>query len=86
MLIPTFVLTPLTYLGGVFYSVEMLPDFWQKVSYFNPIFHTTNALRHAMIGEENADMGMAMGIICLMLLILTVVNLVLLKKGVGLRE
>jgi len=86
MLIPTFVLTPLTYLGGVFYSVEMLPDFWQKVSYFNPIFHTTNALRHAMIGEENADMGMAMGIICLMLLILTVVNLVLLKKGIGLRE
>lgn len=86
MLIPTFVLTPLTYLGGVFYSIEMLPDFWQKVSYFNPIFHTTNALRHAMIGEENAEMGLAMSIICLMLLVLTVINLVLLKKGVGLRE
>lgn len=86
MLIPTFVLTPLTYLGGVFYSIEMLPDFWQKISYFNPIFHTTNALRHAMIGEENAEMGLAMSIICLMLLVLTVINLVLLKKGVGLRE
>ncbi|RUR04630.1 ABC transporter permease [Legionella sp. km772] len=86
MLIPTFVLTPLTYLGGVFYSIEMLPDFWQKLSYFNPIFHTTNALRHAMIGEENAEMGMAMSIIGLMLLILTLINLVLLKKGVGLRE
>ncbi len=86
MLIPTFVLTPLTYLGGVFYSIEMLPDFWQKLSYFNPIFHTTNALRHAMIGEENADMGIAMSIICLMLFILIAINLILLKKGVGLRE
>lgn len=86
MLIPTFVLTPLTYLGGVFYSVEMLPDFWQKLSYFNPIFHATNALRHAMIGEENSDMAIAMSIICFMLVVLVAVNLVLLKKGVGLRE
>ncbi len=86
MLVPTFILTPLTYLGGVFYSIEMLPDFWQKVSYFNPIFHTTNALRHAMIGEENVDMGVAMGIICFMLIALIVLNLVLLKRGVGLRE
>lgn len=86
MLIPTFVLTPLTYLGGVFYSIDMLPVFWQKLSYFNPIFHATNAIRHAMIGEENAEMGMAMSIICLMLLLLTLINLVLLKKGVGLRE
>ena len=86
MLVPTFILTPLTYLGGVFYSVEMLPDFWQKLSYFNPIFHTTNALRQAMIGGTNSNMGMAMAIICLMFVTLTVINLVLLKKGVGLRE
>lgn len=86
MLIPTFVLTPLTYLGGVFYSIEMLPEFWQKISYFNPIFHTTNALRKAMIGQNDVDMGLAMGIIYSMLLILTLLNLYLLKKGVGLRE
>lgn len=86
MLIPTFVLTPLTYLGGVFYSIEMLPGFWQKVSYFNPILHTTNALRHAMIGEEDVNMGLAMSIIFVMLITLTLLNLYLLKKGVGLRE
>jgi ABC-2 type transport system permease protein len=85
MLIPTFVLTPLTYLGGVFYSIEMLPEFWQRVSYFNPILHATNALRHAMIGEE-VNMGLAMGIIYFMLVALTLLNLYLLKKGVGLRE
>jgi ABC-2 type transport system permease protein len=86
MIIPTFILTPLTYLGGVFYSIEMLPEFWQKISYFNPILHTTNALRHAMIGQENVDMHLAMSIIYTMLFILTTVNLFLLKKGIGLRE
>jgi ABC-2 type transport system permease protein len=86
MLIPTFILTPLTYLGGVFYSIEMLPEFWQKVSYFNPILHTTNALRKAMIGQNDVDMTLAMGIIYGMLIILTFLNLYLLKRGVGLRE
>jgi ABC-2 type transport system permease protein len=86
MLIPTFVLTPLTYLGGVFYSIEMLPEFWQKVSYFNPILHTTNALRKAMIGQNDVDMGLAMGLIYGMLIALTLLNLYLLKRGVGLRE
>jgi ABC-2 type transport system permease protein len=86
MLIPTFILTPLTYLGGVFYSIDMLPQFWQKISYFNPILHTTNALRYAMIGQKDVDMSLAMGIITLMLLALTGLNLVLLKKGVGFRE
>jgi ABC-2 type transport system permease protein len=86
MLIPTFVLTPLTYLGGVFYSITMLPEFWQKISYLNPILYMVNALRHAMIGEAEVNMTFAMSIICFMLVILTVVNLILLKKGVGLRE
>jgi ABC-2 type transport system permease protein len=86
MLIPTFVLTPLTYLGGVFYSIEMLPEFWQKISYFNPILHTTNALRYAMIGQKDVDMNLAMSIIFFMLISLTLLNLFLLKRGVGLRE
>ncbi|PJD96205.1 MAG: ABC transporter permease [Legionella sp.] len=85
-IIPTFVLTPLTYLGGVFYSIEMLPSFWQKVSYFNPILHTTNALRYAMIGQKDVNMSLAMTMIYTLLLLLTVLNLILLKKGVGLRE
>lgn len=86
MLIPTFVLTPLTYLGGVFYSTSMLPPFWQKISLLNPILYMVNALRHAMIGQEEVSMTLAMGIICLMLVSLTAINMILLKKGVGLRE
>lgn len=86
MLIPTFVLTPLTYLGGVFYSISMLPPFWQKISYLNPVLYMVNALRHAMIGQEEVSMTLAMGIIFLMLVVLTLLNLYLLKKGVGLRE
>lgn len=85
-LIPTFILTPLTYLGGVFYSTSMLPPFWQKISYFNPILYMVNALRHVMIGQQEVNMDLAMSIICVMLIALTVVNLVLLKKGVGIRE
>ncbi|MDP1603707.1 MAG: ABC transporter permease [Legionella sp.] len=86
MLIPTFVLTPLTYLGCVFYSISMLSPFWQNVSKFNPILYMVNAMRHAMIGQEEVNMTLSMSIICLMLVIMIALNMVLLKKGVGLRE
>ena len=85
-LVPTFVLAPLTYLGGVFYSTSMLPNFWQHVSYFNPIFYMVSALREAMIGEQETNMLLAVSIIGLMLISMTVLNLVLLKRGVGLRD
>lgn len=86
MLVPTFILTPLTYLGGVFYSIDMLPPFWQHISYLNPILYMVNALRHAMIGQEEVSMSLAMFIIIGMLVVLTITNMLLLKKGVGLRE
>ncbi|RUR18097.1 ABC transporter permease [Legionella sp. km535] len=86
MLVPTFILTPLTYLGGVFYSIDMLPPFWQHISYLNPILYMVNALRHAMIGQEEVSMSLAMIIIIGMLVVLTITNMILLKKGVGLRE
>lgn len=86
MLIPTFVLTPLTYLGGVFYSTSMLPSFWQKISHLNPILFMVNALRHAMIDQGEVGMAPAMTIIIVMLIGLTVLNMVLLNKGVGLRD
>lgn len=86
MLIPTFVLTPLTYLGGVFYTTSMLPGFWNTVSHFNPVLYMVNALRHAMIGQEEVSMALSMVVICGMIAALTVLNMVLLKKGVGLRE
>lgn len=86
MLVPTFILTPLTYLGGVFYSINMLPPFWQKISLFNPILYMVNALRHAMIGQQEVSMTLAMGIIIAMMVFLTVLNMILLNKGIGLRE
>jgi ABC-2 type transport system permease protein len=86
MIIPTFILTPLTYLGGVFYTTNMLPPFWQKISHLNPILYMVNALRNAMINVCEVDMLTSMFIICMMLVALTALNMILLKKGVGLRE
>jgi ABC-2 type transport system permease protein len=86
MIIPTFILTPLTYLGGVFYSTNMLPSFWQKVSHLNPVLYMINALRHTMIGKQETNIAASMLIICTLLFLLTALNMILLKKGVGLRE
>ena len=85
-IVPTFILAPLTYLGGVFYATTMLPPFWQKVSYFNPIFYMVNALRQAMIGHQEINMTLAISVICVILILLVFLNMILLKKGVGLRE
>ena len=85
-LVPTFILAPLTYLGGVFYSTSMLPPIWKHMTYFNPIFYMVNALRHVMIGQQEVNMVLAMSLICLMVMLLTGLNLYLLKKGTGLRE
>jgi len=86
MLIPTFILTPLTYLGGVFYSTSMLPPVWQTISHFNPILYMVNAMRYAMIGQQEVNITLAMTIITLMVIFLTAINMLMLNKGVGLRE
>lgn len=86
MIIPTFVLTPLTYLGGVFYAISMLPPFWQKVSQANPIVYMMHAMRYAMLGQQESNWTLSISIICLLLFGFIVLNLVLLKKGVGLRD
>lgn len=86
MLIPTFVLTPLTYLGGVFYTTHMLPPFWKVVSQFNPILYMVNALRHAMIGFEEVSFSLSLLIMSVLLIVMVMINLVMLKKGIGLRE
>lgn len=86
MLIPTFVLTPLTYLGGIFYSVSMLPPFWNTLTHFNPIYYTIGAFRYAMIGQEGINISLALSIIAIITLALVALNMVLLKKGIGLRE
>lgn len=85
-IVPTFILAPLTYLGGVFYGIHMLSPFWQKVSYLNPIFYMVTGLRQAMIGHQETNMALAMGIISALVILLTVLNVILLRKGVGLRD
>jgi len=84
--VPTFILSPLTYLGGVFYTSAMLPPFWQHITEFNPIFYMVNALRNAMLGQSEHGMLFAMIIICLSLIILTLLTCILVKKNVGLRD
>ncbi|MGM0595200.1 MAG: ABC transporter permease [Pseudomonadota bacterium] len=84
-IIPTFVLTPLTYLGGIFYSVTMLPGFWQEVSLVNPILYMINAFRYGMLGVSDIHLGVAYGVIALFIVGLYSYSLWLLKRGVGLR-
>ena len=85
-IVPTFILTPLTYLGGIFYATSMLPPFWQKISYCNPVFYMVSALRQAMIGHQEINLPLALSMISTILLLLIILNLVLLKKGTGLRD
>lgn len=84
--VPTFVLTPLTYLGGVFYSISLLPDFWQGVSKANPILYMVNGFRYGFLGESDIGIGMAYTIIILFIVILGGVCLYLLNKGTGIRS
>lgn len=85
-IIPTFVLTPLTYLGGVFYSIALLPDFWQKVSLGNPILYMVNAFRYGILGVSDISIAYAYLIVFVFVIGLFMVNLTLLNRGVGIRE
>jgi len=85
-IVPTFVLTPLTYLGGVFYSISLLPDFWQKVSLANPILYMVNAFRYGILGTSDIDIGVAYAILLLFVVLLFVACQQLMRRGVGIRE
>lgn len=85
-IIPTFVLTPLTYLGGVFYSINLLPPFWQTVSMANPILHMVNAFRYGILGVSDIDICTAIGLMLLAAAVLYAVSFQLLKRGVGMRQ
>jgi ABC-2 type transport system permease protein len=85
-IIPTFVLTPLTYLGGVFYSISLLPEIWQKLSLFNPILYMVNAFRFGVLGTSDIDILHAYFIVALFVAGLFTVSLILLKRGIGMRE
>ncbi|MGH8028559.1 MAG: ABC transporter permease, partial [Arenimonas sp.] len=87
-LVPTFILTPLTYLGGVFYSVQDLPHWAQAATRTNPIFYMVNAFRHGLLGEGASDMPLwtAYAVMLSFTVALTALGLWLLKRGIGLRS
>ena len=85
-IVPTFILTPLIYLGGVFYSVSLLPEFWQKVSLANPILYMVNAFRYGILGVSDVSVSLALGMITLFAVVLGVIAWQLLERGVGLRS
>ncbi|MBL4782371.1 MAG: ABC transporter permease [Porticoccaceae bacterium] len=85
-IIPTFVLTPLTYLGGVFYSVSLLPEFWQKVSLLNPVLYMVNAFRYGLLGVSDIDVRWAFLMLSLMIGGLFLFAMHLLKNGKNLRS
>ena len=85
-IVPTFVLTPLTYLGGVFYSITLLPPFWQTVSMGNPILHMVNAFRYGILGVSDIRIGVAIGFMLLATAALYTLCIRLLISGRGMRQ
>ncbi len=85
-IVPNFVLTPLTYLGGVFYSIKNLPPVWQTVSHFNPIVYMIDGFRYGFYGKSDVNVGLSFAIIILAVTGLWILNINLLKRGSGLRS
>jgi ABC-2 type transport system permease protein len=85
-IVPTFILTPLTYLGGVFYSVKMLPDWAQAMTHANPVFYMVNAFRYGLLGTSDVPIAIAFGLMIGFVVILGALGLWLLKRGIGLRS
>jgi len=85
-IIPTFVLTPLTYLGGVFYSISLLPELWQKVSLANPILYMVNAFRYGLLGVSDIPLWVAFCIVLGFIVVLAAFALFLLNRGVGIKS
>lgn len=85
-IIPTFVLTPLTYLGGVFYSLSLLPEVWQTVSKANPIVYMVNAFRYGFLGVSDVDLTFAFSMIIAFVTLFFSLALYLINKGTGIRS
>ncbi|MGR9090013.1 MAG: ABC transporter permease [Gammaproteobacteria bacterium] len=85
-IVPTFVLTPLTYLGGVFYSIDLLPEPWRTLSLGNPVLYMVNAFRYGILGVSDIDLVTAFAVITAFTLGLFAFALFLLERGIGLRS
>ncbi|MGB1238880.1 MAG: ABC transporter permease [Pseudomonadales bacterium] len=85
-IVPTFILTPLTYLGGVFYSIALLPGFWQGVSQLNPILYMVNTFRYGILGVSDINVVTALAVSALFSAVLFGVALNMLNRGKGIRH
>ncbi|GAB5382656.1 MAG: ABC transporter permease [Aliiglaciecola sp.] len=85
-MVPTFVLTPLTYLGGVFYSLTLLPEFWQWVSKINPIVYMVNGFRYGFLGVSDVNYLVSIGLLVVFNVVLFTVAYQLINRGVGIRS
>ena len=85
-IVPVFILTPLTYLGGVFYSIRLLPGWAEAATHANPIFYMVNAFRYGLLGTSDVPVGIAFGLMVFFVAALGALGLWLLKRGVGLRS
>ncbi|WP_420590802.1 ABC transporter permease [Bacterioplanoides sp.] len=85
-IIPTFVITPLTYLGGVFYSIGLLPEFWQSVSMFNPILYMVNTFRYGILGVSDVDLLTSFIMLFVFIIVASLYCIWLMRRGVGMRQ
>ena len=85
-IVPTFVLTPLTYLGGIFYSIDQLPEFFRIVSLFNPILYMVNAFRYGFLGISDVPLSLAFGVMGGLTLVAFIMTLYLFHKGAGIKS
>jgi ABC-2 type transport system permease protein len=85
-IVPTFVLQPLTYLGGVFYSVHSLPAAAQVVTYIDPVFYLINGFRYGFLGVADIPLELSLGVLAVMIVALVAINLYLIRKGLGLKQ
>ncbi len=85
-IVPTFVLTPLTYLGGIFFSIQQFPPFWQKVSLFNPILYMVNAFRYGFLGISDIPVWICFSVLIGFTLLFTAIVVVLFRRGMGVKN
>lgn len=85
-LVPTFVLTPLVYLGGVFYSVEQLPGWWQTITHLNPLFYLINGFRYGFLGITDVNLAISVSMLFVLIAALVGINWYLIRTGLGLKQ
>lgn len=85
-IVPDFILTPLIYLGGIFYSVHLLPPFWQNITYANPLFYIVSAFRFGILGCADIDLSFTLSLLFVVNIVLYAISLWLLKRGIGIKN